>query len=181
MQLKVSKLEFVDVLKSICYRTRWRETPRGTICGGWEKIVTLMMMTITIDHDNHRCHHHHYQRCTKLRRFARRRPWCLWIEAQAGRPALPVRMIVAVRMMAYLIFVVHLLYTGRIFKFQILHLKITKIYPKTRKYVIFLRSIWKNLHLTEFFTRAAPVVPVTNMRYGRMKRGFSKRLNDLAF
>ena len=29
----------------------------------------------------------------------------------------------------------------------------------------FLRSIWKNLHLTEFFTRAAPVVPVTNMRY----------------
>ena len=59
----------------------------------------------------------------------------------------------------------HLLYTGRIFKFQILHLKITKIYPKTRKYVIFLRSIWKNLHLTEFFTRAAPVVPVTNMRY----------------
>ena len=60
----------------------------------------------------------------------------------------------------------HLLYTGRIFKFQILHLKITKIYPKTRKYVIFLRSIWKNLHLTEFFTRAAPVVPVTIMRYG---------------
>ena len=60
----------------------------------------------------------------------------------------------------------HLLYTGRIFKFQILHLKITKIYPKKRKYVIFLRSIWKNLHLTEFFTRAAPVVPVTNMRYG---------------
>ena len=31
----------------------------------------------------------------------------------------------------------------------------------------FLRSIWKNLHLTEFFTRAAPVVPVTNMRYGQ--------------
>ena len=59
----------------------------------------------------------------------------------------------------------HLLYTGRIFKFQILHLKITKIYPKKRKYVIFLRSIWKNLHLTDFFTRAAPVVPVTNMRY----------------
>ena len=28
-----------------------------------------------------------------------------------------------------------------------------------------MRSIWKNLHLTEFFTRAAPVVPVTNMRY----------------
>ena len=29
----------------------------------------------------------------------------------------------------------------------------------------FLRSIWKYLHLTEFLTRAAPVVPVTNMRY----------------
>ena len=60
----------------------------------------------------------------------------------------------------------HFLYTGRIFKFQILHLKITRIYPKKSKICIFLRSIWKNLHLTEFFTRAAPVVPVTNMRYG---------------
>ena len=29
----------------------------------------------------------------------------------------------------------------------------------------FLRSIWKNIHLTEFFTRAVPVVPVTIMRY----------------
>ena len=57
----------------------------------------------------------------------------------------------------------HFLYTGRIFKFQILHPKITRIYPKKSKYVFFLRSIWKNLHLTEFFTRAAPVVPVTNM------------------
>merc|ERR1719507_1717075 len=36
-------------------------TPRGTICGG----------------------------CTKLQRFVRRRHWCLWIEAQAGRLALP--------------------------------------------------------------------------------------------
>jgi len=35
--------------------------PRGTICGGY----------------------------IKLRRFVRRRPWCLWIEDQAGRPALP--------------------------------------------------------------------------------------------
>ena len=59
----------------------------------------------------------------------------------------------------------HFLYTGRIFKFKILHLEITQIYPKKVKYVVFLRSIWKNLHLTEFFTRAAPVVPVTNMRY----------------
>ena len=32
----------------------------------------------------------------------------------------------------------------------------------------FFRSIWKNLHLTEFFTRAAPVVPVTNMRNGQI-------------
>ena len=28
--------------------------------------------------------------------------------------------------------------------------------------------MWKNLHLTEIFTRAAPVVPVTNMRYAYM-------------
>ena len=63
----------------------------------------------------------------------------------------------------------HFLYTGRIFKFKILHLEITQIYPKKVKYVVFLRSIWKNLHPTEFFTRAAPVVPVTNMRYARNK------------
>ena len=69
----------------------------------------------------------------------------------------------------------HLLYTGRIFKFQILHLKITKIYPKKRKYVIFLRSIWKNLYLTDFFTRAAPVVPVSNMRYGSKFNIFSQK------
>ena len=59
----------------------------------------------------------------------------------------------------------HFLYTGRIFKFQILHLKITQIYPTKSKICSFLRSIWKNLHPTEFFTRAVPVVPVTNMRY----------------
>ena len=29
----------------------------------------------------------------------------------------------------------------------------------------FFHSIWKNLHLTKFFTQAPPVVPVTNMRY----------------
>ena len=61
----------------------------------------------------------------------------------------------------------HFLYTGRIFKFKMLHLEITQIYPKKVKYVVFLRSIWKNLHPTEFFTRAAPVVPVTNMRYAQ--------------
>ena len=61
----------------------------------------------------------------------------------------------------------HFLYTGRIFKFKILHLEITQIYPKKVKYAVFLRLIWKNLHPTEFFTRAAPVVPVTNMRYGK--------------
>ena len=32
----------------------------------------------------------------------------------------------------------HFLYTGRIFKFQILHLKITQIYPKKSKICIFL-------------------------------------------
>jgi len=65
----------------------------------------------------------------------------------------------------YIPHICHFLYTGRIFKFKILHLEITQIYPKKVKYVVFLRSIWKNLHPTEFFTRAAPVVPVTNMRY----------------
>ena len=59
----------------------------------------------------------------------------------------------------------HFLYTDRIFKFQILHLKIPQIYPQKSQICSFLRSIWKNLHLTEIFTRAAPVVPVTNMRY----------------
>ena len=41
----------------------------------------------------------------------------------------------------------------------ILHLKISKIYPKKSNICSFLRSIWKNLHLTEFFRR-------TNIRYG---------------
>ena len=58
------------------------------------------------------------------------------------------------------------IYTGMIFKFQIWHLKIPKIYPQKSQICSFWRSIWKNLHLTEIFTRAAPVVPVTNMRYG---------------
>ena len=35
-------------------------------------------------------------------------------------------------------------------------------------YMQFLRSIWKILHLTEYFTRAAPVVPVTNIRYVKL-------------
>ena len=59
----------------------------------------------------------------------------------------------------------HFLYTGRIFKLQILHLKIAQFYPKNVKYVFFCVQCGKKLHLTEIFIRAAPVVPVTNMRY----------------
>ena len=37
----------------------------------------------------------------------------------------------------YLTHICHFLYTGRIFKLQILHLKIAQIYPKNVKYVVF--------------------------------------------
>merc|ERR1712198_350048 len=66
----------------------------------------------------------------------------------------------------------HFFYTGRIFESQTftpknykIHPKITTNTPKKRKYALFLHFILKNLHLTYFFTRAPPVVPVTNMRY----------------
>ena len=62
----------------------------------------------------------------------------------------------------------HFLYTGRIFKFQILHLKITKIYPKKSKICSFFAFNLEKFTPDRIFTRAAPVVPVTNMRYAKI-------------
>ena len=45
----------------------------------------------------------------------------------------------------------HFPYTGRIFKFKILHPKIPQKYPKSSRICSFLRSIQKILHLTELF------------------------------
>ena len=66
----------------------------------------------------------------------------------------------------------HFFYTGRIFESQYFtptnykkHPKVTTNCPQKCKICIFLRSIWKILHRTDFFTQAPPVVPVTNMRY----------------
>merc|ERR1719500_2297322 len=45
----------------------------------------------------------------------------------------------------------HLLYTGRIFKFQILHLKITKIYPKQSKICSFFAFNLKKIYTRQNF------------------------------
>ena len=59
--------------------------------------MVIMVIVMVIDHDNHH-DHHAIVRCTKLQRFARRRRWCLWTEAQAGRLALQVNMVVVMVM-----------------------------------------------------------------------------------
>ena len=72
---------------------------------------------------------------------------------------------------SYLIFVIYFTRAG-FFSPKFVHPKTMKytqklqqIPPKREKHAVYLRLIWKNLHLTYFFTRAPPVVPVTNMRY----------------
>ena len=61
----------------------------------------------------------------------------------------------------------HFFYTGRIFESQYFTPKNYKKRhcPQKCKICSFLHSIWKILHRTESFTKAPPVVPVTNMRY----------------
>ena len=59
----------------------------------------------------------------------------------------------------------HFLYTGSIFKYKILHPKIHKNTQKIVNYVVFCVQSGKFYTWQNYFTRALPVVPVTNIRY----------------